>query len=291
MTDSDLYDRPRPDLTTSYHHAPNDDAREFAARAGADVKEEPTVDGHNIRGRYLYIRGGGAAGAVQSNVPDMARYASALMRRGAGIVRPETFDAMVAPQWCPDDRLESWGFSFQRFERFGRRIFGHGGGVHGGWSSMLLVSPSDNLALIMHANCVFDEVGKVVSRLLAAMLDAAPAPVTGATSPRRPRRRAGRIRGRPRDAHQHSHRDGDGPPADQGRGRRPHALRAPRRMEGRRAHGRHGRRGRADFFTLDDGGVEPARLALVRDASGAVTGLRCDRLVEMVRTEQVAPWA
>lgn len=109
MANSDLLDRPHPDLTTGYHHAPNEDARELAARGGREAPEEPTVDGHNIRGAYQYVRGGGAAGAVQSTVPDMAHYASALLRRGAGIVRPETFDAMVAPQWCPNDRLESWG--------------------------------------------------------------------------------------------------------------------------------------------------------------------------------------
>jgi hypothetical protein len=46
-----------------------------------------------------------------------------------------------------------------------------------------------------------------------------------------------------------------------------------------------------DFLVIDDDPLQPSMLALVRDAAGAVTGLRCDRLVEMVRTETVAPWA
>jgi hypothetical protein len=45
------------------------------------------------------------------------------------------------------------------------------------------------------------------------------------------------------------------------------------------------------FFALDRDVPEPPRIALVRDAAGAVTGLRFDMLAEMVRTEQVAPWA
>ena len=44
------------------------------------------------------------------------------------------------------------------------------------------------------------------------------------------------------------------------------------------------------FLYVDDDAVEPSRLALIRDGS-RVIGLRCDRLVYMVRTEQVAPWA
>jgi CubicO group peptidase (beta-lactamase class C family) len=144
-------DRPDRALTTGYHRAPDADQRELLERAGRDVPEEDTVDGYNIRGRYTYVRGR-AAGAVQSTIPDMARYASALLRRGAGIVRPETFDAMVAPQWCPDERLQSMGLTFFRTPLFGRRTFGHGGGVMGGWLSMLTVLPEESLAVLVHAN-------------------------------------------------------------------------------------------------------------------------------------------
>ena len=289
MTDSDMLDRPHPDLTTGYHRAPNEDARELAARMGIAVKDEPTVDGHNIRGGYLYIRGGGAAGAVQSTVPDMARYASALLRRGAGIVRPETFAAMVAPQWCPDDRLESWGFSFQRYERFGRRAFGHGGGVNGGWGSMLIIVPGDGLALIVHANCGFEEGPKVYSRLLAAMLGATPRRVAGAVAPELLAAAPGVYEGTP------------------GILTNIRIVTAMGRLQIKAEDGGlmlYARRGAwkrgvrmtpvdkagADFFLLDDDDVEPGRLALVRDGDGGVAGLRCDRLVEMVRTEQVAPW-
>ena len=42
---------------------------------------------------------------------------------------------------------------------------------------------------------------------------------------------------------------------------------------------------------VDDDGLAPSRIALIRDAAGSVTGLRCDRLVEMSRTEAAEAWA
>jgi CubicO group peptidase (beta-lactamase class C family) len=177
MADTDLLDEPHPRLSTGYHRAPGDDERELRARAGLETPEEPTVDGLNVRGTYLHIRGGGAAGAVQSTVPDMARYAAALLNEGGGIVRPETFASMIAPHWAPDPRLENWGLSFWRSQAFGRFMFGHSGGVLGGWNSMLVVVPEEALALIIHANSLFEGFPGLVGDLLAAVLDAgAPAP-------------------------------------------------------------------------------------------------------------------
>ena len=290
MADSDLLDRPHPDLTTCYHRAPDEDARELSARAGVEVPDEPTIDGHNIRGHYQYVRGGGACGGVQSTVPDMARYASALLQRGAGIVRPETFDAMVAPQWCPDDRLESWGFAFQRFERFGRRVFGHGGGVLGGWNSMLMVVPADRLAVIAHANCHFDGFEKVFSRVLAAALRVTPPQLSGTPAPQILAAAPGVYEAAPGALTNFRVVTGMGRlqiKVDDG-GLMLFARRGPWK--------RGARLFPADasdpaFLYIDDDAVEPSRLVLLRDGELRVTGLRCDRLVEMVRTEQVAPWA
>jgi hypothetical protein len=47
----------------------------------------------------------------------------------------------------------------------------------------------------------------------------------------------------------------------------------------------------AAFFAIDRPDARPHHIALVRDNAGAVTALRFDRLVEMHRTDQVAPWA
>ncbi len=123
----------------------------------------------------------------------MARYASALLARGAGIVKPETFDAMVAPQWHPDERMQGWGLTFQRLRDFGEEFFGHGGGVGGGWNTMLIVSPSRNLALLIHANTAFEGMTPLTARLLATLIGAQPRALTGAPGGRGDRRRARRF--------------------------------------------------------------------------------------------------
>jgi CubicO group peptidase (beta-lactamase class C family) len=290
MAGSDLNDLPQPDLTTPYHRAPDVDARELAARAGVEVPDEPTVDGVNIRGKFLHIRGGGAAGAVQSTVPDMARYASALLRGGGGIVKPETFAAMTAPQWCPDHRLMNWGLSIERFARFGRPMFGHGGGVIGGWNTMLVVSPRDDLALLVHANCAFSEFGKLESRLLAAMLDAKAPCLEGQVEDRLLAAAPGVYEAIPGDLTNYRVKGGIG------------RIQIKAEKAKLKAYSRRGpwKQGVAmfpgdaadpGFFRLADDPLEPSGLALVLGSDGAVMGLRCDRLVEMVRADHVAPWA
>jgi hypothetical protein len=258
-------------------------------RAGQARPAEATVDGTNIRGTYQYIRGGGAAGAVQSTIFDMARYASALLARGAGIVKPETFERMIAPQWAPDDRLESWGLSFGRLRYFGEPFFGHSGGVLGGWNTMLIVSHGRNLALLLHANTAFEGVGKLHDRLLAELIGFEPVALAGAPS-------AEVIAAAP------------------GVYESPGGVLTNYRIMGsmgrllikaeaggltlyaRRGAWREGRRlypadpADPDFLVIDDDPLQPSKLVLFRDAAGAVVGLRCG-LVEMARTEAVEPWA
>lgn len=289
MTNSDLLDLPHPDLTTGYHVAPGADERELSARAGIEIPDEPTVDGHNIRGQFLHIRGGGAAGAVQSTVPDMGRYAAALLRGGGGIVRPETFAAMTSPQWEPDERLESWGLGVSRDVRFGRRLFGHGGGVLGGWNSMLLVMPDEDLALIIHANSyAYEAFAKLESRLLATLLDAGPPPDLGPVAPE--------ILAAAPGVYEAGLGKLTNVRINVGTGR----LQIKADEDGLMLHARRGpwkngvRLHPADpedpgFFHLADDDLEPTRLALIRDGAGRVTGLR-HTLVEMVRTDQVPGW-
>ncbi|HWA60985.1 MAG TPA: serine hydrolase domain-containing protein [Caulobacteraceae bacterium] len=285
---ADLDDLPHPDLTTGYHRAPGEEAQEIAARDGTVLPQEPTVDGINIRGRYQYIRGGGAAGAVQATVPDMARYASALLRRGAGIVRPESFARLVGPAWAPDERLATWGLSFERDAKFGHWTFGHGGGVLGGWNSMLTVVPERNLALVLHCNTAFDQFGKLVNRLTGALLDAPPARLEGRAEGRMAEAAPGVFESLPGALTNFRIMGQMGrlqikPEAG---GLTLYARRGPWKRGVRMVPA-----GAEDFFHLDDDDVAPSRLTLIRNAAGEVTGLRCDRLVEMRRSETVQPWA
>ena len=285
MTDSDCLDQPHHRLTTGYHRAPDADTRELFERAGIEVKDEATVDGHNIRGAFAPEPNTGdyAAGAVQSTVPDMARYAAALLDRSGGIVRPETFDAMTAPQCCPDERLVSWGLAFARATRFGHRTFGHGGAFFGGWNSNLTAIPDLGVAVIQHMNVMLSSPAPVFNRVLRAVLDvtepaASHAPIDdglldaapgvyectpGRLTNFRPATRYGRI---------HIERDGD-------------AL----LLRSRRGPWKEGvRMERADaadpsLFLVAVPNADPARVVLTLDAADRPDGLRFDDLVHMVR--------
>jgi CubicO group peptidase (beta-lactamase class C family) len=296
MADSDCRDEPAPELTTGYHRAPSDDERALRERAGLSVPDEETVDGHNIRGRYQHLSGLSrrASGAVQSTIPDMARYASALLRKSAGIVRPETFDRMLQPQWCPDDRLPSLGLSFFRQWRFGRRAFEHGGGVAGGWNTLMSFLPDEDTAVLIHLNLSYDRFDAVQSRIIQAVLDApsrerpqrpvdpallaaAPgvyeAPLPGPLTNFRIAVPMGRL--------QISARDG---------ALWLHARRGPWKGG---VPLRPADDGDPPCFLIDDGDPDPPRLVLVREATGAVTRLRIavGCAVDLVRNDAIAPWA
>jgi len=223
----------------------------------------------------------------------MARYASALLAKSRGIVRPETFDAMVAPQWCPDDRLASSGLAFVRGRAFGRRTLRHGGGISGGWNTFLDIYPDDGLAVLTHLNLSFDRFGDVTTRLSRAalgapetplptarpidarVLEAAPgvyeAPMPGPLTNFRIAIGTGRV--------QITNEDG--------------AL----VLRARRGPWKDGARMLpADehdpaFFALEVKGAHAGNVALVRDADGGVTGMRFDGLVELVRNHAIEPWA
>ena len=273
MEDTDIADLPHRDLTTGYHRPPLEEvAMRVLTQTGGD--EEEPVDGHNIRGTYLYIKGR-AAGSVQSTIPDMARYASALLDKSSGIVTPGTFDTMVSPQWCPDRRLQHIGFS-------------HGGGVNGGWNTMLTVVPDEDMALIVHLNLTSDLMARVEGTILATILgetrpelpDARPEPSLLSSAPGvyeappgpltnfRIMDATGRIQLRAED---------DDLVLYSRRGQWMDGVRMiPTDAED------------PTFFTLETDDLERPHVALVRNARGDVTGLRIDRLVAMMRSREKA---
>ncbi len=254
-------------------------------RAGIPVKDEQTVDGFNIRGAFVQEpnTGNHAAGAVQSTVPDMARYAAALLDRGCGIVRPETFDVMTAPQYCADESLVSWGLAFSRAPKYGVPTFGHGGAFFGGWNSNLAVMPDLGLAVIQHMNVMLDSPAPVFNAIIRAALGAAEPALSGSSLPPRllddapgvyectpgrltnfrPATRVGRIR---------IERDGDGLVLTSRRG----AWKGGSRIDVPDAAS-------PALCLVPVADAEPARLVFTRDASGRVDGLWLDDLIRMVR--------
>ncbi len=293
MSNTDLADEPHPDLSTGYHHLPPEEDREVMIRLGMASADDVVVDGHNARGKYLYGWFSGAAGGAQSTIADMARYASALLRKSDGIVRPDSFDRMVSRCWSPDPRLPAWGLGFEQRERFGRPSYGHGGGAIGGWNSNLAVFPLDNLAILIHANIMYDKfdtavvpaihqavLGATVEPLPAApiapaILDSATgvyeATLPGPLTNFRVMTGSGRVQVSARDGRLilHSRRG----PWKAGVPMLPTDPAQP------------------DLFVLDTGDPQPPRVVAILDAGGRVAGLRFPQLVDMYRTERVQPWA
>jgi hypothetical protein len=110
----------------------------------------------------------------------MTRYAAALLRRADGIVRAETFGAMIAPQYCPDSRFTNWGLSFQRSPVIERTFIGHGGAYFGGWNSHLDVSFEDDIAVIQHMNMMHPDPSDIFEATLRAVFNVPPAPLAPA---------------------------------------------------------------------------------------------------------------
>ena len=285
MKDSDLLGTDHRELTTAYHRAPNEDTRFQLTRAGVEIKDEPTVDGLNIRGKFggEFNKAALAAGGAQSTIPDMAKYASALLRRGGAIVKPDTFGAMISPQYCPQPRLEHWGLAFSRVPLAGRVLIGHGGAYFGGWNSNLAVIPEENVAIVQHMNIMMDNPSSVFHAIQRAVLNAPLTPyaerptdakvlehapgtyelTAGRLTNFRPATRIGRMT---------VERDGD-------------AL----KLTSRWGAWKHGVRLTpidaydTSSFAIQRDGEEPDIVTFTRSPDGGVTGLRCDTLALMVK--------
>jgi CubicO group peptidase (beta-lactamase class C family) len=285
MRDSDILGQPHDTLSVPYHRRQNEDTREQLERAGIPIPDEEPVDGLNIRGRFAgeFNEAALAAGGVQSTMPDMLRYASALLRHGGGIVRPETFDAMIAPAYEPDPRLVSWGLSFSRVPATGRVWIGHGGAYFGGWNSNLGLLPAEGVAVVQFMNIMLDEPAPIFAAVKRAVLDVPRPTVTaglatardvleqapglyeltpGRLTNFRPATRIGRIT---------VTRDGDG-----------------LTLTSRWGNWKRGVRLVPDdpsdplFFAIEREDATD-HLLFTRGADGRIDGLRCDELVRMVR--------
>jgi CubicO group peptidase (beta-lactamase class C family) len=289
MRESDLDDKPHPDLARGYTQAETPEQWQLVRLMGIKLASEEKEDGYNMPGEFVGVWGNGGAGAVQSTVPDMCTYASALLDGSRGVVRPETLAEMTRPHWQPDARLPGWGLGFSTRTVGGHLLFGHGGAVFGGWNSWLGVFPKLDAALVLHTNLMYDGwdtgiVPRLVSAFLGAKEEVLPAvnvdeqvlatapgvyelPNPGPLTNFRPLFNAGRIKLAAEDG----------------------AL----MMYSRRGPWKTGvqlvpvRAGEPDFFTIAKEDSPPQYLVLLRDDAGAVNGIRFQMLCDYVRNPDV----
>jgi CubicO group peptidase (beta-lactamase class C family) len=114
----------------------------------------------------------GPAGACYSCTEDMARYVAVLSGDGAPLLRPETFERMLAPQGVPGERLPGMGLAFFVDRVAGRTVAGHDGGWPGFISAMLFV-PGGGVGVVAFTNTNTEVAPHVLAdRVLRRLLDA-----------------------------------------------------------------------------------------------------------------------
>jgi CubicO group peptidase (beta-lactamase class C family) len=96
-----------------------------------------------------------AAGSLISSVNDVALYLAALMNGGANengsVIKPETLDMMMKPQYQPDPHLAAMGLGLFLEDLDGHPAIWHGGALDG-FNSAIWVAPQDKLAVFVAAN-------------------------------------------------------------------------------------------------------------------------------------------
>jgi CubicO group peptidase (beta-lactamase class C family)/D-alanyl-D-alanine dipeptidase len=94
------------------------------------------------------------AGSMYSTVTDLARFMSALFRRGRGsggqVLSASSLDSMWTPQFAPRDAKTGFGIGFAIGALDGHRRVGHGGAIYG-FATELAALPDDGLGVAVVA--------------------------------------------------------------------------------------------------------------------------------------------
>jgi CubicO group peptidase (beta-lactamase class C family) len=127
--------------------------------------------GWTRRDTPLFDLGTIPAGNLFSTVDDLARFASALLAGGGGLVKPETLTEMWRPQFTKEETGFGLGFVVGKFQ--GHRTIGHNGAVYG-HSTAFVILPGEKIgvAVIGNEDIVNGRIGKIANTALSLMLEA-----------------------------------------------------------------------------------------------------------------------
>ncbi|MFH7025429.1 MAG: serine hydrolase domain-containing protein [Heteroscytonema crispum UTEX LB 1556] len=122
---------------------------------------------------YLEILVTGA-GSVFSSVNDMSKYVSALLNNGQNqfgrILKPETLQLMIQPQYQLDPRISAMGLTFFLDDLAGHKIVSHDGGWPGFVSSMQII-PDADLGIVVFTNTSALAPHSIAETLLQRLLE------------------------------------------------------------------------------------------------------------------------
>ncbi len=124
------------------------------------------------------------AGSMYSTVLDLARFMSAMFRRGEGVngrvLGAGALESMWEPQFAEDGAGTGYGLGFSVDRRFGERWLGHGGAIYG-FSTQLAFLPDARLGVVVVSavdgtNAVTGRIADAALELMLAVRDGAPLP-------------------------------------------------------------------------------------------------------------------
>jgi D-alanyl-D-alanine carboxypeptidase len=94
-----------------------------------------------------------ADGSISSNPGDMCLYLRCLLNEGAGLIKPESFQQMIAPLIPSEDGLhgQHYGLGLFTSQISGHRVIGHSGGMVG-YTADLLADQDAKLGIVVLMN-------------------------------------------------------------------------------------------------------------------------------------------
>jgi CubicO group peptidase (beta-lactamase class C family)/D-alanyl-D-alanine dipeptidase len=112
------------------------------------------------------------AGSMYSTVNDLGRFMSTLFQRGATL-KPETLEAMWAPQFAPPGMRTGYGLGFDVSFFDGQRRVGHSGAIYG-FATDVQALPDSKLgvAIVTTLDCTNPVVAHIGQEALRAMMRA-----------------------------------------------------------------------------------------------------------------------
>ena len=155
--------------------------------APAQMRVADGRGGWTRRAAPLFDLGTRPAGNLFSTAEDLARFASALLAGGAGLVKPETLQEMWRPQLTPDQAGFGLGFMVGKFRA--HRAISHSGAVYG-YSTSFVLLPAEKLGVIVlgSEDVVNGRIHHIndaaLDLLLEAKLGEKPAPTAPVVSPK-----------------------------------------------------------------------------------------------------------
>lgn len=115
----------------------------------------------------MSMKAPGAAGALVSNVLDLAKWHLAL--EAGQFLSPASYEAMYRPTKLADGKTQDYGYGWGIGEMAGHAKLSHGGGING-FSTMIARYPLDRLAVVVLSNTIGANPGRLEARIARCML-------------------------------------------------------------------------------------------------------------------------